>query len=148
MATMIANELCVAEGSVYGALEGTASVLMLLLEILAGIALLILASLFAYGFAAMLQLVRNPLVADRPRTREEATQTEELPRLPEPPVLPPPVPQLRRGLPERVFVARRAVADGREARFHTMQYCGGLSHAGATVELGVCLTCLRRQQED
>ena len=146
MATMIANELCVAEGSIYGALEGTASVLMLLLEILAGIALLILAGLFAYGFAAMLQLVRNPLVADRPRTREEATQTEELPR--PPPALPPPVPRALRGLPERVYVARRAVADGREPRYHTMQYCGGLSRAGHTVELGLCLTCLQRQQED
>ena len=149
MATMLANELCVAEGTVYGVLENTASAMLLLLEVMSGIALVILAGLFAWGFAAMLQLVRNPLVADRPRTREEATQTDEVLRLPEPPVLPPPPgPQLRRGLPERIFVARRAVADGREARYHTTQHCGGLSHAGATAELSVCMTCLRRQQAD
>jgi hypothetical protein len=148
MATMIANELIVSEGSLYGALEGTVSGIALLLQILSGIALLVLAGVFAWGFAAMLQLVRNPLVAERPRTREEATQTDELPRpLPAPPV-PPPGPRVLRGLPERVYVARRAVMEGREPRYHTMQYCGGLSRAQHTVELGLCLTCLQRQEAD
>ena len=100
MATMVANELSGADGSMYGALERTASMLKLLIEILAAVAVLIFAALFAYGFAAMLQLVRNPLVAAGPRTREEATQTDELQRPLVPPV--PPVPQLLRGLPERV----------------------------------------------
>ena len=148
MATMIANELIVSEGSLYGVLEGTVSGIALLLQILSGIALLVLAGVFAWGFAAMLHLVRNPLVAERPRTREEATQTDELPRpLPAPPV-PPPGPRVLRGLPERVYVARRAVMEGREPRYHTLQYCGGLSRAQHTVELGLCLTCLQRQEAD
>jgi hypothetical protein len=100
-----------------------------MLQILAAVAVLIFAALFAYGVMAMLQLVRNPLVAVGPRVREEATQTDELPRPPAPPL--PPVPQVVRGLPERVYVARRAVADGRDARYHNMQFCGGLPRAGA-----------------
>ena len=147
MATVLCSEVIGAEGALIDTVEIAGSLIIMVLEILAGMMVLVFAGLFAYGAFAVVQLMRRPAVAGRLRpTREAETQTD-VPPPPSPRLVVPTRPQVR--YPESVHVARRAVAEARashEPKFHTTPHCGGLSNSTSTVEVSMCVTCARRQR--
>ncbi len=144
MATAVCSEVLGAEGSVIDVVEKTGSLLIMVLEILAGIMVLVFAGLFAYEASAVVQLMRRPAVAGRLRPRRIAeTQTDDPPLRPVVPTRP----QVR--YPESVHVARRAITEvraGHEPEFHTTPHCGGLSNITSEVEVSMCVMCAKRQR--